>query len=299
MSCAHSLAVVLAGRARRVGLGVRDRHRLLTLWATLSQYRSGWSRHRSWWTSATSRPNRAPVSWDERQVEPRRVREMRRRGLDALAHQRVGELSPGDGDPDVGEVVQRRGHEPRHERVHHLGARLNVARHRPRVVPRRGEREAAVEADEAVGRLEAGRPAARRRDPDRAAAVGAQGAVGEPQTPVPLRCRRWTRRASVRRDRVGYATVVGVVGRDAVGELVQVRLADVDPARGLEPRDGARGRVRDVVGEDRRAVRRAHARGVEQVLDRKPRPARSAGGGLELGDEDAVQRSLSPVARRA
>ena len=42
---------------------------------------------------------------------------------------------------------------------------------------------------------------------------------------------------------------------------------------------------RDVVGEHRRAVRRAHAGRVEEILDREPPPCRAR---LELGDEDPV-----------
>jgi hypothetical protein len=57
---------------------------------------------------------------------------------------------------------------------------------------------------------------------------------------------------------------------DAVGELVQVRLADVDVARGLELTDGLRGLGRDVLSEEDRAVGRDEPGGVEEVLDRQP-----------------------------
>jgi hypothetical protein len=60
---------------------------------------------------------------------------------------------------------------------------------------------------------------------------------------------------------------VRVLGRDAVGELVQVRLADDAVAGGFETRDGLRGPVGDVVGEEDRAVGRRQAGGVEEVLD--------------------------------
>src|SRR5207249_6024972 len=54
---------------------------------------------------------------------------------------------------------------------------------------------------------------------------------------------------------------------DAVGELVQIRLADVGIARRLEPLDrGCRLRG-NVIDEDRRAVRRREPRRVEQILD--------------------------------
>jgi hypothetical protein len=60
---------------------------------------------------------------------------------------------------------------------------------------------------------------------------------------------------------------VRILGRDAVGELVQVRLADVRVARALEPRDGLGRCSGDVVGEQDRPVRRRQAGGVEEVLD--------------------------------
>jgi hypothetical protein len=79
---------------------------------------------------------------------------------------------------------------------------------------------------------------------------------------------------------------VGVLGRHAVGELVEVRLSDVDVARALQPEDGL-GRVsRDVVGKDRRPVGRGQAGGVEEVLDGKcDAPGRKRRGSRE---EDPV-----------
>jgi hypothetical protein len=72
---------------------------------------------------------------------------------------------------------------------------------------------------------------------------------------------------------------VRVLGGDAVGELVQVRLADDAVAGGFEPADSLRGAIRDVVGEEDRAVRRREAGGVEQVL---------------YGQRDAGRRRLRP-----
>ena len=63
--------------------------------------------------------------------------------------------------------------------------------------------------------------------------------------------------------------VEGVLARDAPGELVQVRLADDHGAGVDDPLHRARGARRHVVAEQRRAVGRAHARGVEQVLGRE------------------------------
>jgi hypothetical protein len=70
---------------------------------------------------------------------------------------------------------------------------------------------------------------------------------------------------------------VRVLRRGAKGELVQVRLADVDVACGFEPADclgGARGKV---LGEQDRAVGRDEPGGVEEVLD---------------GERDALARTL-------
>jgi hypothetical protein len=60
---------------------------------------------------------------------------------------------------------------------------------------------------------------------------------------------------------------------------VQVRLADVHVARRFEPQHRLGGRRRDVVGEDRRAVRRGQAGGVEEILD---------------GERDPLARPLRP-----
>jgi hypothetical protein len=76
---------------------------------------------------------------------------------------------------------------------------------------------------------------------------------------------------------------VRVLGRDAVGELVQVRLADDGVARGLERRDRRCSLCRDVLGEDRGAVGRPQPGRVEEVLDREPD---ALGRRLDLGDPD-------------
>jgi hypothetical protein len=67
---------------------------------------------------------------------------------------------------------------------------------------------------------------------------------------------------------------VSVLRRDAVRELVKVRLADNRVAGRLQPRDRLGGAVRDVVGEDGRAVSRREAVGVEEILDRERDPVR-------------------------
>jgi hypothetical protein len=67
---------------------------------------------------------------------------------------------------------------------------------------------------------------------------------------------------------------VSVLRRDAVRELVKVRLADNRVAGRLQPRDRLGGAVRDVVGEDGRAIGRPEAGSVEEVLDREGDPVR-------------------------
>ncbi len=78
------------------------------------------------------------------------------------------------------------------------------------------------------------------------------------------------------RGRVRDRAVVGVLRGDAVGELVQVRLADVRVSGRLEPPHRLGRLRRHVVGEHGRAVRRPHARRVEEVLDREPDARRRA-----------------------
>jgi len=64
-------------------------------------------------------------------------------------------------------------------------------------------------------------------------------------------------------ERVRDAAVVRVFGGDAVGELVQVGLADVCVAGRFEEEHGFGRPRRHVVGEDRRAVGRLQPGGVE------------------------------------
>ena len=107
--------------------------------------------------------------------------------LDPRADERVGVLRPGDRDLDLLERLERQGSNP--------GASARIIavhsstdpRHRAGVVEARREREAALERDEPVGRLEADDAAAGGRDPDRAA-----------RCPSRARRRRGSRRARPR-----------------------------------------------------------------------------------------------------
>ena len=135
------------------------------------------------------------------------------------------------------------------------------------MVERGRERPETVGRDAAEGRLEAGHAAGRGRQPDRGARVGP-----EPERAQACRERARIAARGAARDAIGARAVddgaVGAVARGhAPGELVQVGLAEHDRA-GVDQAAHARGRAhRDVVAEDPRAVGRAHARRVEDVLD--------------------------------
>ena len=210
--------------------------------------------------------------------------------LGRLAHarvdQRIGEVQPGDADHHLLQRIERRRREAVCERSHHLGALADRARHRPGMVEARREREAALERDEPVARLEAGHAAARRWNTDRAARVASERRVGEPG-------RQRRRRAAARAARhppgrrgVGRGPVVGVDRGDAVRELVQVRLSDIRVTGRLEAAYALGGPRRDVVGEDDRAVGRRQAFGVEEILDRE---GDAVCGLLRFGEKDAAR----------
>ena len=166
------------------------------------------------------------------------------------------------------------GRELRRDRLEERSAVGDAPRHRADVVEARCERKAARGRDEIERRLETDHAAARCRNADRAAGVGSERSVGE------ARCER--RRGAAGRaagDSAGSEGVrdgaeVCVLRRDPVGELVQVRLADVRVAGRFGKEDGCCTLSRDVLREDRRAVRRRQACGVEQILDREPGPRR-------------------------
>ncbi len=135
------------------------------------------------------------------------------------------------------------------------------------MVEARREREDPVDGDEAEARLEAGHAAAGSRNADRAAGVGAERAFGEPAGERGSGAAARAAGRPARKRGVRHDAVVQVLRGDAVGELVQVRLPRRAPARRFEQLHRSRGRHGHVVGEDRRAVRRPDAGGVEQILD--------------------------------
>ena len=155
------------------------------------------------------------------------------------------------------------------------------------MVVARCERENAVGGHEPVGRLEAGDRAAGRRDADRPARVRAERGVCDIRGECRCRPAAGASRGAPGRSWIRNRAVVEVLRRDAVGELVQVRLADVRVPRMLEPEHRLGAAIGHVLGEDRRPVGRTDARRVEEILDREPNPGRR----FELGDEDAVRHS--------
>ncbi len=226
----------------------------------------------------------------ERDVELATVRKQLRGCLDPGADERVGQLGPRHADLDVLESKLCRGELGR-ERSQQLDAAVHVGGHRPRVVEGGREREAAVERDETEGGLEAGRPAAGGRDPDRAAAVGAERGIREPGRYRGGRAAARPSGQTTRGKRVGNGAEVRVLRGRAVGELVQVRLPDVDPAGRLGATHGLRARGRHVVGEEDGAIGRDELSRVEQVLDGEPPPGRGLIHLRRSREKDPVGRS--------
>ena len=139
------------------------------------------------------------------------------------------------------------------------------------------EREHALRRDEPPLRLQPDDLARRRRKSDRAAGVRAERELAEAGCE---RGRRAARRAAGRLP--GMRGVVArsvplAVAEHAPRELGQVRLADHDRTGVEQTLDGDRGAIGNVLGIEARAVRRAHAGGVEEILDRE-RPARERPG---------------------
>ena len=125
--------------------------------------------------------------------------------------------------------------------------------------------------------------------------------VSEPsassQRPGGERGRRARRRAArrlARMRRVVARPVPLALAEDAPRELGQVRLADEDGARVEEALDRRRVPLGDVIGVEARAVRRADAGGVEEVLDRE-RPARRAARARPAPGSTRVMNALHGV----
>jgi hypothetical protein len=137
------------------------------------------------------------------------------------------------------------------------------------VVEGRREWKDALEGDETERRLEASDGATRGRNTDRATRVRAERRVREAGGEGRRRSSARTARDAPGGDRVGNGAEVGVLRRDPVGELVEVRLPDVDVAGAFQTDDSLGRAGRNVVGEDRRAVGRRQTGCVEEILDRE------------------------------
>ena len=119
------------------------------------------------------------------------------------------------------------GHELRGDRLEERSAAGDAPRHGSNVVEARCKGKAARGRDEVEGRLETDHAATRCRNADRPAGVGPERSFGE------ARCQRRSGTAGrAAGDPAGSEGIrdgaeVCVLRRDPVGELVQVRLADV------------------------------------------------------------------------
>ena len=207
--------------------------------------------------------------------------EERRRLADACRDQRIGIVDPADRDADIAERIQRLALEVGHERVEQSDTLVDGARHRADVIEARRERKAACGRHEVVRGLEADHPATRRRDPDRSAGIRAERSIGEVRRERGGGTAARAARDAPRCKRVRHSAVVGVLRRDAVRELVQVRLADVRVPRGFRSSDRLGSYRRHVLREDGRAVGCDQPRGVEQVLDGERNTCGRAGGTRE------------------
>ena len=241
--------------------------------------------------SAARRGNRR---LDDAGAEPLEVGDPRlgrvaRLGLAAVAE--VGRLSE---QPDREPVEARLGHRPAGQ---HRPEQRDVRHrppHRPDRVERRAEREDAVERQRA--------PAATSARPCRTRPTGAgssspcrcraRGRRARPRAPP--RCRPTSRRSSCP-GWSGLCTVPyhGFAPSTLHANSGRLRLADDDGAGVERALDDGRVDVRDVVGVDPRAVRRADAGRVDQVLDEQRPPGERPLGGaaqrlVEPGDRGVV-----------
>ncbi len=130
-------------------------------------------------------------------------------------------------------------------------------------------------------------PQYRRWRADRTAGVGAEGAVAERRR---HRGRRPARRAAgiaLERPRIAHRAVVTGGRGAAVGELVEVQLAEHDGASRVQSPRHFRVLRRDAVVVDAAGRGRAYAGGVDVVLERDRHPVQRAAG---RGGRQCVER---------
>ena len=203
----------------------------------------------------------------ERKIDLPPPRKQRRGLRHSFAHERIRTVEPRDADLELLQRLELDRLESGHERPQQPLAALDRRRHRTDDVVARRERETALDGDEPVRRLEAGDAAPRCRDPDRPRRVAAESELDVARRDRRRRAAARPTRQAAGSDRVRNRAVVRVLGRDPVGELVEVRL----PGDGVpvcpEPLHGLRAQGRHMLREERRPVRRRQPRRVEQVLD--------------------------------
>src|SRR5204863_5514940 len=137
-------------------------------------------------------------------------------------------------------------------------------------------RRAPGAADEAVGRLDAGDAAERRRAADRAAGIGADAAENETSRDPGAGAAAAAGGEMVGVPGVARRRLREVEARTAIGEFMRRRLADQRRAGGVQLLGAGGVSVGDVVLQDLRLAGRRDALGVDDVLE---------------ADLDAVQRS--------
>ena len=213
------------------------------------------------------------------------VLERRERGLDRRDHLRIALLEEErarDADPaapdaaldvraEIGDRARRRGRIARivaGERLEHERGILHRAGERPGVILRPGKGQGAELADPAEGRLDAHEVAAGGRLADRGAGIAAHRGMGHARGDRRRRAAARAARMMIQPPGIAHWPVMGVRAGRAVGELVQVGLADQHRARALQALDRGRVEVGHPVREQRRAVGGGDASGRVQVLDR-------------------------------
>ena len=180
----------------------------------------------------------------------------------------------------------------------------HVARDRPGLVERGGERDHAVARDRAVGRFQPDDAAQRRRLADRAAGVGAERPRGQAGGDGGGAAAGGAAGHALAVPRVAHGAEGGVLVRGAHRELVLVGLREQRRAGLLQaPHDGG-GVRRQVALEDPRARLAGHALGAEQVLDGQRHAAERRVGGRAAGGRSSATHvkqfsPSSPAARSA
>ena len=155
------------------------------------------------------------------------------------------------------------------------------ARQRPHMILRKTERQHAADVDSSESRLQTHDAAERRGHANRPSGIGAGGerhhAGGH------SRSRSAARSAGNAREipRVVDRSEVRIVGSDPVGQFVQSGLANRDRAGLVQLGDDGGIALRNIIREDLRPGRRAHAFGSHQIF---------------VGDGNAVQRAAVDAA---